>query len=69
MPLPTPKNKEKRSDFIGRCVSEVAKDPKFKDNKQRVAICYTQFKEAKASAEGVVDLNGDEMLILKEKED
>lgn len=65
MPLPTPKNKEKRSDFIGRCVSEVAKDPKFKDNKQRVAICYTQFKEAKASADGVVSLaNDDEMLLF-----
>jgi hypothetical protein len=67
MPLPKPKNKEKRSDFIGRCVSEVAKDPKFKDNKQRVAICYTQFKEAKASADGVVSLaNDDEMLLFSE---
>ena len=68
MPLPIPKNKEKRSDFIGRCVSEVAKDPKFKDNKQRVAICYTQFKEAKASADGVVALaNDDEMLLFSNK--
>jgi hypothetical protein len=68
MPLPIPKNKEKRSDFIGRCVSEVAKDPKFKDNKQRVAICYTQFKEAKASADGVVSLaNDDEMLLFSDK--
>jgi len=67
MALPTPKNKEKRSDFIGRCVSEVAKDPKFKDNKQRGAICYTQFKEAKASEDGVVALaNDDEMLIFSE---
>ena len=67
MPLPKPKNKEKRSDFIGRCVSEVAKDPKFKDNKQRVAICYTQFKEAKASADGIVSLaNDDEMLLFSE---
>ena len=66
MPLPKPKNKEKRSDFISRCVSQVAKDPKFKDNKQRVAICYTQFKEAKASADGVVALaNNDEMLIFQ----
>jgi hypothetical protein len=67
MPIPKPKSREKRSEFIGRCVSEVAKDPKFKDNKQRVAICYTQFQEAKASAEMIVDLgNDDEMLILKE---
>jgi hypothetical protein len=71
MPLPKPKNKEKKSDFIGRCVSEVAKDPKFEDNKQRVAICYTQFDESKSEASIVGEIDGEEFLIfseLKEKE-
>jgi hypothetical protein len=67
MPLPTPNNKEKKSDFVSRCVSEVAKDPKFKDNKQRVAICYTQFDEAKKSKASVIgEIDGEEFLVFSE---
>jgi hypothetical protein len=62
MPLPAPKKKEKKKDFVSRCISEVAKDPKFKDNQQRIAICYTQYDEAKASADVVVGSGDDEFL-------
>lgn len=65
MPIPSPKNKEKRSEFIGRCVSEIGKE--YKNNKQAVAICYNSFNESKASADGVVETGNDEMLLLKEK--
>lgn len=69
MALPKPKDKEKRSAFVSRCVSELSSKNEFKDPKQRVAVCYTQFKEAKASADGVVDLeNDDEMLLISQKE-
>lgn len=64
MPIPKPRSKEKRSDFVSRCVSQISSE--YKDNKQAVAICYNQFKESKASADGVVDLENDEMLILKD---
>jgi hypothetical protein len=64
MPIPKPKNKEKKSAFVSRCVSQISKE--YKDNKQAVAICYSQFDESKASADGVVDLGNDEMLILKD---
>ena len=64
MPIPKVKNKEKRSDYVGRCVSEISSE--YENNKQAVAICYNSFKEAKASAEGVVELGEDEMLILKD---
>lgn len=64
MPIPKPRNKEKRSDFVSRCVSQIGKE--YKDNKQAVAICYNQFQESKASADGVVELGEDEMLILKD---
>jgi hypothetical protein len=67
MPLPTPRKKEKKKDFVGRCISEVAKDPKFKDNKQRIAICYTQYDTAKASADVVVGSGDDEFLDFVEK--
>jgi hypothetical protein len=66
MPLPTPKKKEKKKDFVGRCISEVAKDPKFKDNQQRIAICYTQYDTAKASADVVVGSGDDEFLDFAE---
>jgi type III secretion system FlhB-like substrate exporter len=62
MPLPTPQKKEKKKDFVSRCISEVANDPKFKDNQQRIAICYTQYDEAKASADVVVGSGDDEFL-------
>jgi len=67
MPLPTPRKKEKKKDFVGRCISEVAKDPKFKDNQQRIAICYTQYDTAKASADVVVGSGDDEFLDFVEK--
>ena len=70
MALPKPKNKEKKSDFVSRCVSEVAKDPKFKDNKQRVAICYTQFDESKKSDAAIIGGEGeDEFLIFAQEVD
>jgi hypothetical protein len=69
MALPKPKNKEKRTDFVSRCMSELTTNEEFKDPKQRVAVCYSQYKEAKASADGVVDLeNDDEMLLLSQKD-
>jgi hypothetical protein len=64
MPLPKPENKEKKKDFISRCISEVAKDPKFKDNSQRIAICYTQFDEAKSKASIVGGIDEEEFLVF-----
>lgn len=69
MALPKPKDKEKRSAFVSRCISELTTNKEFKDSKQRVAVCYSQYQEAKASADGVVDLeNDDEMLLLSQKD-
>lgn len=49
MPLPTPNDKEKKSDFVGRCISELSDKKEFKDNKQRVAVCYAQYDKAMES--------------------
>jgi len=67
MPIPKVKNKEKRSEYVGRCVSAISSE--YENNKQAVAICYNSFKEAKAAANGVVELGDDEMLLMKEEED
>jgi len=42
MPLPTPHKNEKEKDFISRCMSEVQGE--FKDQKQRLAVCYGQWR-------------------------
>jgi hypothetical protein len=68
MPIPKPKSREKRSEFVSRCVSAISDE--YKDNKQAVAICYSQFEEGKASAEMVVELDGmDQMLIFKKAQE
>lgn len=47
MPLPTPHDGEKESEFVSRCMgSEAAKE--FEDEKQRLAVCYSQFRERKS---------------------
>jgi hypothetical protein len=49
MPLPEPRRDEKESEFIDRCMaSEAAQE--FKDEKQRLAVCYSQFKKKDAKA-------------------
>lgn len=66
-PLPLPHSKEKKTAFVSRCISEIAEE--YKDNKQRVAICYSQFDEAKKSKASVVgELDGDEFLVFDEQE-
>ena len=50
MPLPSPRDKEKRSDFMNRCMLDLAGKDEFKDNKQRAAVCYSQFKKGGSKA-------------------
>ena len=41
MPLPDPSG-ESQSEFISRCMSELADE--FPDQDQRLAVCYTQWR-------------------------
>jgi len=50
MPLPTPNNGEKRSKFMDRCMSDPTTRGEFKDNKQRAAVCSSQFAKAESKA-------------------
>ena len=50
MPIPTPNDKEKRSDFMSRCVADLSEKGEFGDNKQRVAVCISQFEKASKNA-------------------
>ena len=48
MPLPTPKDNEKQDAFVSRCMSAKVMKEDFPDNKQRVAVCYSQWRKKKA---------------------
>jgi|SRR6056300_112977 hypothetical protein len=61
MPLPTPKNGEKRSKFMSRCMIDLNAKDEFKDIKQRAAVCSSQFEDAESKASAVL---GDEDKIL-----
>lgn len=63
MPLPTPNDKEKRSDFISRCMSSEVIKKDFKTQEQRAAVCYSQFKKAKKKSKASVEFGDDEIII------
>jgi hypothetical protein len=63
MPIPSPKKSEKQGDFISRCMGDETMNKEFPDQKQRSAVCYSQFKKAKASAVATIGFDKDEVLI------
>lgn len=63
MPLPMPKKNEKQGDFISRCAGNETMNKDFKDTKQRVAVCYSQWQKAKASAMASVGEGLNEVLV------
>ena len=51
MPLPKPRKDEEQSEFISRCAGDTMMNKDFPDTKQRVAVCYSQWKQAKKKKE------------------
>lgn len=49
MPLVNPKKTEKQEDFVSRCMGDETMNKEFPDQKQRAAVCYSQFKKANAT--------------------
>jgi hypothetical protein len=47
MPLPTPEKNENETDFIARCVADDTVKNDFADQKQRLAVCYSQWGKGK----------------------
>jgi len=44
MPLPTPSKKEKEQEFVSRCMADDMMNKDYKDQKQRAAVCYSQYR-------------------------
>lgn len=47
MPLPSPKGKQSEQSFVSKCMADPTMLKEYKDQKQRAAICYSQYKRAK----------------------
>jgi len=47
MPIPKPKKNEPETKFIERCMSNDTMKKEFKDNKQRLAVCYDSWRKSK----------------------
>ncbi len=66
MPLPVPRNNEKRGDFVSRCVSNLTDKDEFSDNKQRVAVCINIFEQAESKASVVTGEGDDKSLFFSD---
>lgn len=45
MPIPSPKNEESLKDFRKRCMGNKVMNKEFPDNKQRYAVCNSQWRK------------------------
>ena len=62
MPLVTPKKSEKQGEFVSRCMGEETMNKDFPNQKQRAAVCYSQWGDKKAKASLVIGQGDNEML-------
>jgi len=53
MPLPKPKDGEEKESFIKRCMSNSVMKEDYTDNKQRLAVCFSQWKNKDKKSLGV----------------
>jgi len=58
MPLPKPKTNESKSDFLDRCMGDSVANKEFPDEKQRFAMCNSQWEEeSKKSARSAIRIH------------
>lgn len=55
MPLPKPKPGEKQNDFISRCMGNPTMKEEFPKQKQRLAVCFSQWRRYRGKMIGVWD--------------
>jgi hypothetical protein len=47
MPIPTPQKNQEEESFMQDCMGDPTMNKDFKDQKQRAAVCYRQFRTRK----------------------
>jgi len=45
MPIPSPRKGEAQDKFIARCMGDGLMKTDYKDNKQRLAVCFSSWRE------------------------
>ena len=50
MPLPTPNKNQSQDSFIKSCMSSEVMKKEFPNNKQRQAVCFSQYHKKKSKA-------------------
>jgi hypothetical protein len=68
MPLPKPKSQSKKK-FISSCMADPTMNKDFSDNKQRAAVCYSQWEKKKSKASVVHESYDDEIIYENEEEE
>jgi hypothetical protein len=53
MPLPKPTKNQKQSEFVSKCMGDAMMNKDFPDQKQRAAVCYSQFKRKSNASESL----------------
>lgn len=51
MPLPTPNGNETQDEFVERCMGADAMKEEYPDKDQRLAVCFSQWKQAKKASD------------------
>ena len=67
MPLPKPRKKETEQEFVSRCMGDDMMGKEYKDQKQRAAVCYSQYRmrhKAKGGANWDEVRQGDSLNII-----
>ena len=64
MPLPSPGKNQEKEEFINSCMASPAMNDEFKDSKQRLAVCHSQYRKSSASASWS-EIEFDKFLIFK----
>ena len=64
MPLPSPAKGQQKKDFIESCMASPTMNKEYKDPKQRMAVCYSQFRKS-STATTWNEIEFDKYLLLK----
>jgi hypothetical protein len=68
MPIPNPGKKESKNEFISRCMSNDGMNKEY-EQKQRYAICMSQWEEVKKKGSAVLKTPTDEYAIFMTEEE
>jgi len=52
MPIPSPRGEQDKDNFVSSCMSNETMKKEFPNEKQRVAVCHSKYKQSKKNSKG-----------------